>query len=128
MIYLITCREQGICKIGFTTNIKRRQSQIQHVSAHKIVVEYSIEGDLKRERFIHGLFAKYRLEREWFKLVPEIEKYFISFQTVKLIDVNEIKPAQRVPSKLVFIPITKAQQDRINELAAINWPSGVVAQ
>ena len=122
---MITCREQGICKIGFTTNIKRRQSQIQHVSAHKIVVEYSIEGDLKRERFIHGLFAKYRMEREWFKLVPEIENYFIRFQTAKLIEVHDPAPAQRIPSKLVFVPITKEQQDRINELAAINYPTGI---
>lgn len=69
MIYVV--REVGFfrsrVKIGYTTNLKRRLSDLRGASPSKLRLLLSLPGSLEDEHGLHERFADYRLRGEWFR-------------------------------------------------------------
>ena len=76
MVYLIS-HEYQFVKIGFTSNINKRLSQLQVSSPVKLEVLHLIEGNVSLEKELHVLFKDLRTSGEWFKFDPSILEYFV---------------------------------------------------
>lgn len=76
-VYLISA--DGRLKIGFTTDLARRLAEYRSYIPN-IQLVATIGGDRKVENALHRELAEFRLEREWFRDVPEVRKLF---ETVK---------------------------------------------
>jgi len=76
MIYLITNREKGICKIGFSNNPEKRLLQLQTGNPYKLTLECTIDGSIDLERELHEQFKSLSLVGEWFNFTKEIKEYF----------------------------------------------------
>lgn len=73
-VYLVTCREMGLVKIGHAAQPKRRFQGFKTGSPAELVLEATFEGGAKEERELHTRFAEHRERGEWFRLCPEIEE------------------------------------------------------
>lgn len=72
-VYLITCRELGMVKIGVAFNPFVRLKTLQTAFPLDLTVEALIKGAHRREKELHQQFAAHRVRGEWFRLCPEIE-------------------------------------------------------
>jgi hypothetical protein len=72
-VYFITCRERGICKIGYAQNAKARRSSLQTASPTRLVLEATLPGSRELERKFHERFAEQRLSGEWFRITDELD-------------------------------------------------------
>jgi len=84
-IYLITERNNSDinitnCKIGFTTNIKKRIKQLQTANPNELVLlrEYKATSrGRKLESLLHTHYKSKKINNEWFKLNSDDIKDFI---------------------------------------------------
>lgn len=76
MIYLILNEKRQICKIGFTTDVKRRIASLKNLANEDLALVYSIEGDMKFKKEVHLKFKYRRIFGEWFEYCDEITKFF----------------------------------------------------
>jgi hypothetical protein len=74
-VYLITCRERGVCKIGHAQNAKSRLASLQTASPSKLVLEAVLTGDRGLESHLHQRFARHRLKGEWFTITDELDAF-----------------------------------------------------
>jgi len=75
-VYLMQCKETGSLKIGYSTNPRKRQKQLQTGNNSEIVILALLKGGQGLELKLHKLFSEYRVGGEWFRNVPEIIEYF----------------------------------------------------
>ena len=61
-----------LIKIGFTINLKRRQSTYRTHAAKAVQIIASEPGTMYDEKRMHQRFAAHRVEREWFRRNPEL--------------------------------------------------------
>jgi DNA-binding XRE family transcriptional regulator len=73
MIYFI--KHSEFVKIGYTTGINNRLSQLQTSSPHKLQVVGLIDGDLNKEKELHQKFIHLSTSGEWFNYTKELEDY-----------------------------------------------------
>ena len=74
MIYLITAREFGRVKIGFTANDPNlRRNKIKADCPTPVALEAVLPGGRKEERELHRRFSEHRICGEWFAITAEIE-------------------------------------------------------
>ena len=76
MVYFIKDRE--FVKIGYTTDFKKRFSQLQTSTPHNLTVLAIIKGDYETEKFIHNKFSDYHHRGEWFYINSDIEDFIKS--------------------------------------------------
>lgn len=76
MIYLITCKENNTCKIGLSSNPKRRLAQLQTSSSYKLHLDTIIDGDCNVEKELHEKFKSFKLMGEWFTYDNSIKEFF----------------------------------------------------
>ncbi len=77
MIYLIVCKENMTCKIGYTNgDPEKRLLGLQTGNPFKLHIAAVIDGDEKLEAKIHSRYKEYELLGEWFKLSDDICKEF----------------------------------------------------
>lgn len=64
---------EAICKLGFTSNIKRRVNELQVGNHSKLSIMGTnlIKEANKFERFVHRAFKEQRIRGEWYKLNHE---------------------------------------------------------
>lgn len=68
IMYLISNGDYG--KVGITSNLKIRFSQLQHASGHLLTIERFTESDcaVKLEKAMHSLLGARHQRGEWFKV------------------------------------------------------------
>jgi len=66
-IYIIQA-ENGLCKIGISTNPKRRLSTLQTGSPVSLKLIFQFEGNYDTEEQLHNMFAHKQQHGEWFRL------------------------------------------------------------
>jgi hypothetical protein len=88
-VYFITCREQGICKIGKAKNPKARRSSLQTAFPTRLVLEGTLPGGVALERKLHQRFAKFRLSGEWFRLNDKLEEAIQSAASSPALPIEE---------------------------------------
>lgn len=71
-VYFIS-GETGPIKIGESSNLRNRLSNLQAASPVVLSILATCPGGSKREREYHRQFASARLHGEWFARTPEIE-------------------------------------------------------
>jgi hypothetical protein len=64
----------GPVKIGFTGNLRRRLESIQNGYPERIRVLAYATGGRMLEASYHRRFASYRMNGEWFRRAPELER------------------------------------------------------
>ena len=72
-VYFITCREQGVVKIGVAVDPEVRLASLQTAAPAKLKLEATLEGSHNEERSFHARFAKCRLHGEWFAITDELD-------------------------------------------------------
>jgi hypothetical protein len=97
-VYFITCREQGVCKIGRAQNAKSRLSSLQTASPTKLALEATLPGDRELEQQLHQRFAAHRLKGEWFAITDELDALIndAATNTHTLLLEEQQQPQQRV--------------------------------
>ncbi|WP_406469526.1 GIY-YIG nuclease family protein [Streptomyces hirsutus] len=71
IVYAIGTSDARMVKIGYTTNLERRLSQIQVGCPLLLEVLWWTEAGPSFEEALHRIFAAQRLRGEWFELGPE---------------------------------------------------------
>ncbi len=83
MIYFIENLETKHIKIGFTTDIKNRLSNLQTSSPYELKVLAVCEGNDKTEKELHIKFNDYHTRGEWFNPNKELIDYISQFPPYK---------------------------------------------
>lgn len=70
-LYIIGC--DGFIKIGLAQNPAKRITDMQVSNPHKLKLLkiFPVGNMIKSERQLHGIFKKYRVRGEWFKVPAE---------------------------------------------------------
>ena len=84
-IYLAIKKDENCLKIGFTTNIDSRLSQLNTSSEKEILGLYYYSGTIKDEKETHMLFEQYHIKGEWYSFNETIFKHFTDQPTVQYI-------------------------------------------
>ena len=71
-VYLVACKESGVCKIGISVNVTARICSLQTSSPYPLTLLATMPGGRLEESALHREFGQYRLNGEWFSLRPEI--------------------------------------------------------
>lgn len=69
---LYCVRSGAHIKIGHTTDLARRLSELQVGSAHTLEVLLAIPGSAEDERCVHAQFDHCRVRGEWFSPSPDL--------------------------------------------------------
>ena len=72
MIYFIRGKDSGNIKIGYSTNPKKRQSNLQTAHYEELELIGFMSGTLDDETRIHQKFAVYNIRGEWYHPSDEI--------------------------------------------------------
>lgn len=86
MIYLIICKNNSTCKIGYSKNPKNRLMQLQSSNPYFLELVATIDGTLQDEKRLHTKFKDYRIGGEWFNYSEEIRKHFNSESIFRISD------------------------------------------
>lgn len=70
IVYVI--EQDGYVKIGSTTNLKNRLTQLQTGCAVPLRLVGTCSGGFAREKWLHREFGAWRRHGEWFKFPPEV--------------------------------------------------------
>jgi predicted GIY-YIG superfamily endonuclease len=89
--YVYVCSESGSrrIKIGVSNDVKRRLEELQTGNAHSIELWFLLPFQRREdadqvERYLHDLYAKYRVSGEWFDLpYPAVRHLFMLAQTTQ---------------------------------------------
>lgn len=79
-IYFILDRSKNAVKIGFSIDPTSRLAAIQSSNPAPLVLVATIEGNMRREKLYHDLFAAYRLNGEWFTLSTELRSFIVELR------------------------------------------------
>ncbi|MGH7660285.1 MAG: GIY-YIG nuclease family protein [Vulcanimicrobiaceae bacterium] len=67
---------EGFLKIGFTSNVRGRFSNIRDTIPMALTVLGLVRGGRSLEKQLHQKFADHRYRGEWYRDVPEIRSFF----------------------------------------------------
>lgn len=67
-VYALHAEDTGLTKIGFTTRLSKRISEIKNMSGAKLRLIGKSEGDKALESELHRRYESYRAHGEWFSL------------------------------------------------------------
>lgn len=75
-IYVIGNLKQKVCKIGFSTQPKKRLSQIQTGCPFPVEILAMFKGTMKAEKMLHRKYQAYKFRNngEWFHLDEALEE------------------------------------------------------
>lgn len=76
MIYLVVCRSNSTCKIGYSIKPDKRVVALQTSNAFELELVTFIDGSVDDERKLHEKFKEFRLSGEWFLYSREIKEFF----------------------------------------------------
>lgn len=93
-VYFVEAPGRGI-KVGFSTNVASRMSQLQGASPTKLRVIATIDGGLAVERRIHALLKEHRLSGEWFEDVPAVRDMIALLKSEGLAALGELPVHKR---------------------------------
>lgn len=88
IVYLIRPQSSQFYKIGYTTNLDKRISQLQTGSGKPLMVVKSWAGNPGLEQALHRKMSKYKAQGEWFRLPKVILR---QLELLDVIDVEQIK-------------------------------------
>lgn len=71
-VYFIQSGEGGPIKIGYSTNVEKRQRDLQISSPHQLALLARLPGGPKLEKVIHRGFAEHRVKGEWFRPADDL--------------------------------------------------------
>ncbi len=84
-IYIVEA-ENGVVKIGCTSNVKLRVATIMGHSPVRVRLIAQLPGLLPDERALHQRFSRYRCHCEWFSVEGELAEYLATVRGVGLED------------------------------------------
>jgi hypothetical protein len=73
-VYFIQGESGGAIKVGFSTELAKRLSQLQTGFPDTLRLLLAIPGTQDREKAIHKRLSKYWLRGEWYKDTPEVRE------------------------------------------------------
>lgn len=80
-LYLIVSEDQKVAKIGRTNKRPNvRLSQLQTGNVSKLSLYAAVCAEPEAEPALHGLLAKYKVQREWFKHVHMLKRIFCELE------------------------------------------------
>lgn len=74
VIYIAQRVRDEAVKIGWTSDVERRLRELRKVESDGVVLLAAFPGEKRDESALHELFAKYRLEGEWFALPFDVDR------------------------------------------------------
>lgn len=79
-VYFIQAKNNGLIKIGFTSNLKSRLSDLSSMSPVPLELLAFTDGDCNLERDLHSTFSHHRSHGEWFHPCDELIKFIKSIK------------------------------------------------
>lgn len=84
-LYLIMTLNESYCKIGRSSNPKKRFRQIATSCPERVYLNFDLEGLGHLEKDLHKLFSNLRLNGEWFKYDKSIFYYFVDLTFIHFV-------------------------------------------
>lgn len=103
LVYVIYSFVNQSIKVGYTSNINQRFSQIQLATAEPLKLLFTFEGGRQEEKELHYILTEYKLRGEWFTYS----------ETVLDIILNYFK--QKVFKNSLLIP-TKTEENSLQDI------------
>jgi len=75
VVYFIIRRGMPGVKIGTTTNLSKRLSELQSSTPDYLFVFGTLPGDKVVEKILHKKFATNRIRGEWYEFTPEMKRF-----------------------------------------------------
>lgn len=100
MIYFIVDGRLEYVKIGYTGSISSlpgRLRDLQVGNPYKLSVFGTMDGDVKAERKLHKLFAKYRTRGEWFVMDGALRAFIFDH----FMDIDYSKPLTKESVEII---------------------------
>lgn len=84
-VYLIQNNDNGLYKIGFTSDIKTRMKQLNHqyIDGIKEIAFLDSDDTYGDEKNIHAMFTSKKVKGEWYDLNQDDIEYFKNIQLIK---------------------------------------------
>lgn len=79
-VYFVQSKNNGLIKIGFTSNLKGRLSDLSSMSPVPLELLAFTYGDFNLERELHSTFSDHRSHGEWFHPSDELIKLIESIK------------------------------------------------
>lgn len=83
-------RDDGLVKIGFTSNLPKRYRELQLTVSPNIVLLGSVRASMHYEKRLHKMFATQRVEGEWFFRSDLLILYIRAFADKPNLQINSI--------------------------------------
>lgn len=95
----------GRIKIGYSSDVERRLSEIATSNAFRPVLLLTFEGSIEAEREVHAKFAEDRVHLEWFRLSDPLRRYL-----VKRLDADTLTALRKAEDEFrdSFLPVEEA--------------------
>lgn len=74
-VYFVRESGMGAIKIGVSKQLNKRMSELSRILPYKIDLLATIAGGREVEWTLHNRFDHARIQREWFRPVPELLAY-----------------------------------------------------
>ena len=79
-VYFLQAKDNGLIKIGFTSNLKSRLSDLSSMSPVPLELLAFTDGDCNLERELHSTFSNHLSHGEWFHPSDELIKFIESIK------------------------------------------------
>jgi len=120
VIYFIKDTGSLAIKIGYSKKPNKRLSGLQTANPHKLLLLGTVPGTEKDEEELHGKFAQFRLEGEWFKgeIIEEILT-IITTRREKIREVRRVSVSETSSDTLPDMPGGSGTADKDSGVQAI---------
>ena len=78
-VYFVQDCSSNNIKIGVSKDVKKRIKSLQTASSSNLVLMGQLLGGRSLEKFLHKVFARYRVKREWFKPAAPILNFISQY-------------------------------------------------
>jgi len=111
LVYFVLNNVQNLVKIGYVQkpeNLPNRISALQSASANELNLLCIMEGDLEKEKWLHGKFLLYNYRNEWYLYSQEIKKF--------IAEENSKKVISKIKSEIVSWDAIEDKREMINRM------------
>lgn len=111
-VYIITARELGMAKIGFSVEPRKRLTMLNTGSPAKLQLEAVIPGSMENEKQLQNHFRDQRSHFEWFQINDLMESIILKFPPFR----KKLEPISSYPSNMDFKQIVADYESRARKL------------
>lgn len=133
-IYFVQPGEERFIKIGWTTKLRARLSNLQTGNHLPLSIQFVMSGTRRDESGLHSLFHRYALEGEWFHFSDEIAAWMDRHDDLRVAPIDDprlprltVEEADEIARRMNNLPDPSTPQKTLALRRSVNRIAGVAA-